>query len=197
MLDEARPEDVSRCREGDIAGLEAIYRAYGDRVFRLCRGVLADEHAAEDATQEVFLRVFKKLGTFRGECRLSTWIYRLTVNHCLNVRKRWFRWPVTALDGLARDLADEFGDGRRTEARVAAREEVDRLLQSLPEPQRAVLALREILALEYKEIAGVLGIAEGTVMSRLSRARSALANAVRTSEIPSPSLSVGTREGLP
>ncbi len=186
MTDEtALAQDIARCMAGDVVGLEAIYRAFGDRVFRLCRSVLGDDHEAEDATQEVFLRVFKKIATFEGRSKLSTWIYRLTVNQCLNLRRRLLRWPRLLGEDATLRVEDRAANGARTESQVEAREEVDRLLRSLPRPQRAVLALREIIGLEYAEIGQILNIPEGTVMSRLSRARSALAANLETKIAPS------------
>lgn len=182
MNDHEISEDVlERVRSGDIAGLEALYHVFADRVYRLCRSVLGNDHAAEDAAQEVFLRIFEKLKTFDGRCRLSTWIYRLTVNHCLNWRRRFARWPMALLES-AFAIQDDASDGRREADRIAARDEVDSLMRGLSVPQRTILALREIMDLDYREISKVLDIPEGTVMSRLSRARTALERgvAVRT-----------------
>jgi RNA polymerase sigma-70 factor (ECF subfamily) len=171
--DEPATAVLDRVKRGEIAALEEIYRAFGDRVYRLCRSILGDDHEAEDAAQEVFLRVFHKLGSFDGRSRLSTWIYRLTVNHCLNWRRRILRWPsFFGEDGGA--FVDREHDGRREIERLEAKDEVDRLLRGLAAPQRTILALREILDLGYDEIAKVLDVPEGTVMSRLHRARAAL-----------------------
>jgi RNA polymerase sigma-70 factor, ECF subfamily len=178
------PDALERAKHGDIDGLEALYRAFGDRVYRLCRSVLGDDHAAEDATQEVFLRIFSKIASFDGRSKLSTWIYRLSLNHCLNLRRRFLRWPAALVERTVNGAVDRARDGQRMMERIEAKDEVDRLLRDLPRDQRAVLALRELLELEYKEIAAVLEVPEGTVMSRLSRARTALAAAVSRREQP-------------
>lgn len=184
--EELGAESIERIRRGDIAGLEALYRIFGDRVYRLCRSILGDDHAAEDASQEVFLRLFDKLRTFDGRSRLSTWIYRLTLNHCLNWRRKFLRWPMGFGEHAANQV-DRQGDGRREFERLSAKDEVDRLFAGLPAPQRTILALREILDLDYDEIARVLDIPKGTVMSRLSRARAALMlRADSTSRVGNP-----------
>jgi RNA polymerase sigma-70 factor (ECF subfamily) len=163
--------DVARCRSGDIGGIEAAFRVYGARVFRLCRGLLGSDADAEDATQEVFLRVLEKARRFDGRSMFSTWLYRLTVNLCLNERKaRSRRHARTAPLGDG-DVADGAPSPVEASGAREARDRVDALLAALSPDHRAVLVLRELDGFSYAQIGEVLGIPVGTVMSRLLRAR--------------------------
>ncbi len=86
-MTEITDADLRRCQQGDSRGLEAVFRAYSARVYRLCRGMLGNDADAEDATQEVFLRMFEQVSKFSGRSAFSTWLYRLASNHCLNTTK--------------------------------------------------------------------------------------------------------------
>lgn len=165
---------VRRCQGGEIDGLEFLYGIYAERVFRTCLRILGDRAAAEDQTHEVFLRLFEQIGRFDGRSSFSTWLYRLAVNHTLNRLRRRNRRSsklrefVRPAEAPARELPDR---------NVLRKEEADRvqvLLSSLSPDHRTILVLREIEGLGYAEIAEVLGVAKGTVMSRLHRARQEL-----------------------
>ncbi len=162
------------CRRGEIQGLEKLYAIYAERVFRTCLRVLGDREAAEDQTHEVFLRVFAQIGRFDGRSRFSTWLYRLTMNHTLNrLRKRKRRWSRLQ-EAVEPVESPECERPDRRVRRREARDQVQALLASLSPDHRAIVVLREIEGLDYAEIAAVLGIARGTVMSRLHRARRVL-----------------------
>lgn len=163
---------LRRCRQGQIEGLETLYQMYAERVFRTCLRILQDRPAAEDQTHEVFLRVFERIDRFDGRSRFSTWLYRLAVNGTLNRLRRRRLSKLRQLRPSAevrpRDLPD-----RVVVAREAG-ERVQRLLSALSPDHRTILVLREIEELSYAEIAEVLGVPHGTVMSRLHRARQEL-----------------------
>jgi RNA polymerase sigma-70 factor (ECF subfamily) len=166
------PADLACLSSGDPRGLEAAYRLLGARVQRTCLALLGNRADAEDAVQEIFLKVFERAGQFSGASRFSTWIYRLSVNHCLHRKEK---------ESLRRaaSLAEEEGAHpvspqlRPPELAIAreAHEVVLARLARLSEEHRVVLVLREIDELSYADIADVLGVPEGTVMSRLARAR--------------------------
>ena len=162
---------VRRCQNGEMEGLETLYGVYAERVFRTCFRILGDQAAAEDQTHEVFLRLFGQIGRFDGRSRFSTWLYRLAVNHTLNrLRKRKrrsikLREFAQGTELTARELPD------RSLLRREQGDRVQALLSGLSSDHRTILVLREIEELDYAEIAEVLGIAYGTVMSRLHRAR--------------------------
>ena len=165
---------VRRCQNGEIQGLETLYEMYADRVFRTCFRILGDQAAAEDQVNEVFLRVFEKIGRFDGRSRFSTWLYRLAVNHTLNRLRKRIRWSTKLRDFVqpTEVPAREFPD--RSLLRREEEDQVKDLLSLLSPDHRTILVLREIEELGYTEIAAVLGVAKGTVMSRLHRARQEL-----------------------
>ncbi len=169
--------ELARLRAGDVGALEACYRVFGPRVRRLCRNLLGRADDAEDAAQDVFVKVFERAHRFSGRSRFSTWIYRVTVNHCLHRLERERRRAVEPLPEDGEPLwATETLHG------IDEREMVECLLSELPADQRATLLLREIEGLDYREIAEVLGIPVGTVMSRLHRARQRLIESRRRAE---------------
>jgi RNA polymerase sigma-70 factor (ECF subfamily) len=162
---------------------------YQRMVYQLALHLLGDPQDALDVSQEVFLNVFRRLPSFRGQSSLRTWIYRIVLNQASN-RQRWwrrrYRAQQVALDdhaALHGDLPDRRGSAapdvvleqRETSMRVW------QALEALPFDQRAVVVLREIDGLSYEEIGGALGVGVGTVKSRLARARSTLRSTLRPS----------------
>jgi RNA polymerase sigma-70 factor (ECF subfamily) len=152
-------------------------------VFNLAARLLGDAEEARDVAQEVFLQVFRMLGRFEGRSRLKTWIYRIAVNQCHNRRRFWRRRRrdrEEALDeGLDARRAQPGADGGEASPyeeavrQERARRVQDALLQ-LSFEHRAVLLLREVEGLTCEEVGLALGVPEGTVKSRLSRAREAM-----------------------
>ena len=166
---------VSRLRAGDGGALEACYRRHGARVYRLCLRLLGREPDAEDATQEVFLKLLERIDSFSGRAHFSTWLHRLTVNHCLHRLEREHRRRAAALPEDDHDHPIDRADSPPEQlARTESRETLQGLLDRLSSEQRAVIVLREIEQLTYQEIAETLEIPVGTVMSRLARAREQL-----------------------
>lgn len=151
-----------------MAALEACYRVFGARVFALCRRLVGRD-LAEDAAQEVFVKVFEHAASFRGGARFSTWIHQVAVNHCLKrlERERLRRTLELPAAVCSRDTEDGL-------SAVDDRDQVERWIAALPPDQRAVLVLRELEGLDYAAIGSALGIPVGTVMSRLHRARTKL-----------------------
>src|SRR5687767_134171 len=166
-------------------------RSHYEPVFRLVNSILRDEHSARDVCQEIWLSVWKNLSSFRGEAKFSTWVHpiasRRAIDH-LRSRKRWFSRFIPFVSGTS--SSEEGGRGDRLAAAPEAvavsdpRQEMEhrernvrfeRAIAALPPKHRAVLALREVQGLSYDEIAENLGIARGTVMSRLFHARRLLA----------------------
>lgn len=158
-------------------------------VYQLALHLLGDQQEALDLSQEVFLRVFRTLPSFRGQATLKTWIYRIVLNQASN-RQRWWRRRRRAQQVALDDYAASHGE--LPESKLAAqpdhvfqqREAASRVwtaLDRLPFDQRAVLVLREIDGLSYDEIAVSLGVAIGTVKSRLARARGNLRDTLRGS----------------
>jgi len=171
---------VALARGGDAAAVWLITKRNNRRLYRVARAVLGDDHEAEDVVQETYIRAFAKLGGFRAEASLSTWLTRIAVNEALGRRRRRRRTvDLDAVDEAARE-----GDARMAmfpmfrvsdpEAE-AARSEVRRLLERaidrLPESFRIVFVMRAVEGMSTEETAAHLGLREETVKSRLHRAK--------------------------
>jgi RNA polymerase sigma-70 factor (ECF subfamily) len=173
---------IQRCAARDEDACAELVNEHQRMVYQLSLNLLGDHNEALDLSQEVFLRVFRTIHTFRGASQLRTWIYRIVVNQARN-RQRWWRRRHRA-DQVSLDAhVAKFGDlesrsDSSTPDRMFARKETSAriwtALDRLPFDQRTALVLREIDGLRYDEIAFSLGIAVGTVKSRLTRARQAL-----------------------
>ncbi|MFK5957095.1 MAG: RNA polymerase sigma factor [Planctomycetota bacterium] len=169
--DQQASDALKRCHSGDVEALAVLFGIFGDRVYRLCFNVLGSQSDAEDAAQEVFLRVFAKAGSFAGRSQVSTWIHRLTVNFCLNQLKSRKRKATTSLEAIPQagpiTSVDGSGQMEQQETVVIVRS----VLARMPEEARAIFLLREVEDCSYREISEILDLPQGTVMSRLSRAR--------------------------
>jgi RNA polymerase sigma-70 factor (ECF subfamily) len=178
---------VQECAAGDEAACARLVTDHQRMVYQLGLHLLGDAQEALDLSQEVFLRVFRMLPQFRGHSSLRTWIYRIAINQASN-RRRWWRRRHRAQQVRLEDHAAAHGElpDQSTLAmpdRVLQQQEVAThvwaALDALPFDQRTVIVLREIDGLSYEEIAASLGVAVGTVKSRLARARQGLRAALR------------------
>jgi len=178
---------VSRCVAGDEDACAALVSDNQRMVFQLAFNLLGDVEEARDLSQDVFLLVFRTIDRFRGQSALRTWIYRIVVNQARN-RQRWWRRrhkseQVSLEAHLEQRGEDALSDVSQEPDRALSRKEIaDRVwsaLGALPFDQRTAIVLREIDGLSYEEIAFSLGIAIGTVKSRLTRAREALRHQLR------------------
>jgi RNA polymerase sigma-70 factor (ECF subfamily) len=170
-------ELVARARGGDDGAFGELVRRHELNVRRLATGLLGDPVEAEDAAQEVFLKAYEHMGSFRGDASFSTWIHRIAVNHCRDMLRRRARRPWLSWDGLVEALGREpVSPAARPDqatGRAEAGDVLQRLLRDLPAQHRAVLLLRELNGLSYHEIADVLHISLDAVKARLRRARQA------------------------
>jgi len=165
------------------ASFEVLVRKNQGMIVRLALGMLRDRDAANDVAQETFFRAFRHYRSFRSEAAFSTWTYRIAVNLCLDAMRRSSGRVIEALEhaeaGAAPALQDpEPGPEGRTIVRDLVRY-ADAALEELTVNHRTILLLREVEGLTYAEIAGILGIPRGTVMSRLHHARGNLQKAFR------------------
>ena len=183
MLDAQERELIERLRRRDEAAFSGFVLQYQERVFRLLLRMLGDRAEAEDLAQEVFISIFKAIEGFRGDSQLSTWVYRVAANHCRNRIKYLARRRRQVTDGYDEqseeqpplhaahgrpDAPDQLMEARQTESLLQAG------LLSLDEEQRELIVLREVEHLSYDEIMAITGLPEGTVKSRLHRARATL-----------------------
>lgn len=175
---------AARAAAGDAGAFDALVTLFGGRVFSVALRLLQDRGEAEDLAQEVFVALYHHLPEFRGESRLSTWIYRITKNRALNrlkfLKRRQHGSHADVDDaGLAiRDPDTGAGQERDPVKKLAGHElsaVLERHLRELPEEQRSLVILRDLEDLSYEEIAEVTGLPLGTVKSRLHRARAELA----------------------
>ena len=172
---------IARCASGDEAACAELVSAHQRMVYVLAFNLLGDRDEALDLSQEVFLRVFRTLSSFRGQSALRTWIYRIVVNQARN-RLRWWRRRHRADQVSLEDYVRNCGDLESQhevlpDRLLASKETAAKIWQAmdrLPFDQRTALVLREVDGLRYEEIAYSLGVAVGTVKSRLTRARRAL-----------------------
>lgn len=168
---------VERCLAGDTRAYRVLFDRYRESIFRVAFRLLGHEEDALDITQEAFVRAFASLDRFRGQASFKTYLTRIAVNACLDHRRR-ARPPVVALDeeqvgaGGPRELARaaendpaEVAQSRELEAAL------DRAVNALPEAQRTTFLLHIVQGLTYREVAETLGVAIGTVMSRIYYAR--------------------------
>jgi RNA polymerase sigma-70 factor (ECF subfamily) len=162
---------VERCRTGDLDAFGELYRAHAGKLFGLACRLVGNTADAEDLLQEIFLSAHRKLDGFRGESALGTWLYRLATNHCLDyLRSRAARTSqMTGTiddDGTLADLSS-----RGLADRTVTKMDLERALTQLPEGCRAAFVLHDVEGLEHREVAEVLGIAEGTSKSQVHKAR--------------------------
>lgn len=164
---------VERCRAGDEEACEALVRQYQERVFALISRMTGDPDRVEDIAQEVFLKAFRSLKSFRGGSRFYTWLYRITVNTVLNTMRSQGRQQETSLDALGglEVQADADMEPAEVTARLELARRVREAIDQLEEPYRVIIYLRELEDLSYEEIAEVVELPVGTVKSRLFRAR--------------------------
>ena len=162
---------VERCRAGDLGAFEELYRQHAGKLFSLATRILGNQSDAEDLLQEIFLSAHRKLDGFRGDSALSTWLYRLATNHCLDhLRSRAARTSqvTEALD----DEPGWYEPGRRGLAEQSVSKiDLERAMARLPEGCRAAFVLHDVEGLEHREVAEALGIAEGTSKSQVHKAR--------------------------
>jgi RNA polymerase sigma-70 factor (ECF subfamily) len=162
---------VERCRGGDLGAFEEIYRAHSGRLFSVACRLLGNSADAEDLLQETFLAAHRKLDTFRGESALGTWLYRLATNLCLD--------HLRSRAGRSRQVTDRLDDEPGLQDvssggladRTVTRMDLERALARLPDGCRAAFVLHDIEGLEHREVAEVMGIAEGTSKSQVHKAR--------------------------
>lgn len=169
-----RAEDralVERCKAGDLGAFEELYRLHAGKLFSLATRMLGNPSDAEDLLQEIFLQAHRKLESFRGDSALSTWLYRLATNACLDfLRSRAAR--TSQVTDTLEDDPGWYEPGQRGLAEQAVSKiDLERALTRLPEGCRAAFVLHDVQGLEHREVAEALGIAEGTSKSQVHKAR--------------------------
>lgn len=171
---------LRRLRNRDERAFRELLEAHRDRVYNICYRMLGNRHESEDVAQEVFITVFKQIETFREEAKFSTWLYRVAVNHCKNRIKYLARRHDRDRD----ELDDQASSANGTPIGAPVPSAPDRALEgaqmeklmqdaiaALEDDQRIVVVLRDVEDLSIEEICEITGLPDGTVKSRLHRAR--------------------------
>jgi RNA polymerase sigma-70 factor, ECF subfamily len=174
-LKEATPDLVAQAKSGDHEAFAQIYRIHVGRVYGICLRIVGDRSRAEEITQQVFIRLWMKLASFRGESSFNSWLHRLAINVALNELKAAASIQCTSLDDLAIKSASHKNGSRETQM------DLERAIAALPTGARVVFVLHEIEGLNHKDIADKLGLANGTCKAQLSRARKLLKEALERS----------------
>lgn len=165
-------EWVERGKSGDPAAIEAILREIHPLVRNVCRGMLNDEADAEDATQNALINVVRNIDRFDGRSSFTTWVYRIATNAAIDEGRRRRRRRSRMVHDET-DVADPAGTAILDQVDDADR--LGPLLRRLPEDFRTAVVLRDVMDLDYDEIARILGVPGGTVRSRIARGRTRLA----------------------
>jgi len=164
-------ELARRCRNGDAAAFEELYRQHAGRLYNLALRMAGSTQEAEDLLQEVFLHAYRKLGSFRGESSLGTWLYRLGMNQCLDyLRGRQARMNQ-ATASLDEDGAAEPAAPAPAIPVAVNRVDLERAIARLPDGCRAAFLLHDVEGFEHHEVARILGVSEGTSKSQVHKAR--------------------------
>jgi RNA polymerase sigma-70 factor, ECF subfamily len=176
ISDFSEEDTIRLAQQGDAAAFERIYRRYSRRVYSLCLRIVKNDSEAEDLTQDAFLLLFRKIHTFRGESKFSTWLHRLTINLALmGLRKK--RYPEVPLDAtLDPDEEDywslqELGGPDLRLSGAVDHINLSRAIEQLPEGYKEMFILHDVEGYEHHEIAKVLGCSTGNCKSQLYKAR--------------------------
>ncbi|MBZ5720292.1 MAG: sigma-70 family RNA polymerase sigma factor [Acidobacteriia bacterium] len=177
-------EAIERAKQGDAEAFEALYNLHKRRVYSLCLRMTANSAEAEDLTQEAFLQLFRKIGTFRGESAFSTWLHRMSVNVVL-MRLRKKGLPVVPLEDTleTEDEAPkkELGAPDPALAGSVDRLQLQRAIEALPPGYRSIFVLHDVEGYEHNEIAELVGCSIGNSKSQLHKARMKLRELLKTS----------------
>jgi RNA polymerase sigma-70 factor (ECF subfamily) len=161
-------ELLARCRAGDVEAFEAVYKQHAPRLYALASRMAGSPDEGEDLLQEIFLQAYRKLGSFKGEAALGTWLYRLALNHCLDfVRSRKAKMEKVT---ETLDAETSFQPIARRDTPIA-RIDLERALDQLPPGCREAFVLHDVEGFDHREVADMLGIAEGTSKSQVFKAR--------------------------
>jgi RNA polymerase sigma-70 factor, ECF subfamily len=157
--------------EGDMGAFEEIYKRHHRRVYSICLRMLQSPSEAEDLTQDVFIQLYRKIGSFRGDSAFTTWLHRMTVNQVLmHFRKRTVKYEKTTEEG---DTPDQMvtGTSNPNKMRIVDKIALDNAIQQLPNGYKNVFVLHDVEGFEHEEVARILGCSVGTSKSQLHKAR--------------------------
>ena len=170
-LAETRAADsalAAACRSGRLGGFEQLYQTHGVRLRSLAMNLLGNRHDAEDAVQETFLKVHRSIANFKGQSSFATWVYRILVNSCYDMRRKKVRRQETPAEDLE---TTKFREAPAPASNHPLRMSIERSLARLSAQQREVFVLAEIEGFKHSEIGGILGISEAASKNALFQAK--------------------------
>ena len=173
---------LKKARNGDVEAFEKLIEGCQKKVFNIALRMLGNYDDASELSQEVFIKIFKSLGNFKEHSSFYTWVYRITSNACLDEIRKRNNCKVISLDEPVNlndnDVKPQVEDHRPTPDMEAEKKEMKKIIndaiKSLPEEHRIVIILRDIQGFSYEEISKIVSCPEGTVKSRINRARQSL-----------------------
>ncbi len=168
---------LRRAQSGDPEAFERLMEPLEQLVWRVCWHYTGNREAAEDCGQEAMIRIWRNLANYRGECALESWVYRIAANCCMDWLRKKKRDRSVSMEPMVEQGFDPADDAPGTEEQVVAKDERQRLREAialLPDDQREALILTQLEKVPYEEAAQVLGVSEGTVKSRVNRAKARL-----------------------
>ena len=156
---------------GDMVAFEEIYQRHHRRVYSICLRMLQNAHEAEDLTQDVFIQLYRKIGSFRGDSAFTTWLHRMTVNQVLmHFRKRNVKFEKTTEEGETPDQVVA-GTANPEKMPIVDKIALENAIDQLPEGYKNVFVLHDVEGFEHEEVAKILGCSVGTSKSQLHKAR--------------------------
>jgi RNA polymerase sigma-70 factor, ECF subfamily len=160
---------IENVQRGEVAAFQELVEKYKQKVFYMALDMTGNHHDAEDLSQEVFMKVFTAIKDFRGEAKLSSWLYRIAMNTCIDKTRRK-HLKLVDIDDRVYEQATPGKNPEQLLQDRATQDQIEQALQKLPPRQRSIFVMRHYNELMLKEIAEALGISEGTVKAQLFRA---------------------------
>ncbi|MEO6656224.1 MAG: sigma-70 family RNA polymerase sigma factor [Pyrinomonadaceae bacterium] len=174
ISDVSTAKDIELTRvaaHGDMAAFEEIYKRHHRRVYSICLRMLQNPSEAEDLTQDVFIQLYRKIGSFRGDSAFTTWLHRMTVNQVLmHFRKRTVKYEKTTVEGET-PVQMVAGTSNPERMRIVDKIALDNAIEQLPNGYKNVFVLHDVEGFEHEEVARILGCSVGTSKSQLHKAR--------------------------
>lgn len=168
---------LRRACKGDVQAFEELMQSHESRIYAIALRMMGNREDAQDCAQEAMVRIYRAMGSFKGQSALATWIYRITMNTCLDELRRRKARKVTSLDSLVDNGWSPTDTGDTPEEhglRVEKQNALNQAIQSLPDDMRAAIILRDVKGYSYDEIASILDANVGTIKSRIRRGREKL-----------------------
>lgn len=190
MHEEAERVALAQARKGDPEAFALLVECYSPRLFNVCFSYLANRQDAEDCVQETLIKAYRGLADYSGRSTFYTWVYRIAINTCLDFRRKNKRYPNLSLDEAVETedslVYQQVPDRQPLPDELAETAEMARLVRqeiaNLPDFLKDIIILRDLEGLSYQELSEILHLSEGTVKSRLSRARHQLMDRIKTRE---------------